>query len=139
MCFTLYILIYRTMKKFTEKKQEDEQLEFKKDKKGSKVASNDIESLDSQVDDVTKEFKLDGEWEIESIIDVSKHKPELNEAIVINAELGDKTVKRGDFIYITALIHRKNDSSYYHQTQMGVIKVRIVDIYNNLLVLNNIK
>jgi len=127
------------MKKFTEKKEEDEQLEFKKDTKNSKVVSNDIESLDGQVGDTTKDFKLEGEWEIESIIDVSKHKPELNEAIVINAELGDKSVKRGDFIYITALIHRKTDSAYYHQTQMGVIKVRIVDIYNNMLVLNNLK
>jgi len=126
------------MKKFTEKKEE-EQLEFEKDKKGSKIASNDIESLDDQVGDTTKDFKLDGEWEIESIIDVSKHKPDLNEAIIINAELGDKSVKRGDFIYITAMIHRKSDSAYYHQTQMGVIKVRIVDIYNNMLVLNNLK
>jgi len=126
------------MKKFTEKKEE-EQLEFEKDKKGSKIASNDIESLDDQVGDTAKDFKLDGEWEIESIIDVSKHEPDLNEAIVINAELGDKGIKRGDFIYITAMIHRKSDSSYYHQTQMGVIKVRIVDIYNNMLVLNNLK
>lgn len=126
------------MKKFTEKKAEDE-LEFKKDKKNSKKTSNDIESLDDQVNDTLDQFKVDGEWEIAEIIDVSKHEPEdINEKIVINAELGDKSVKRGDFIYITALIHRKGNSSYYHQTQMGVIKVRVVDIYNNLLVLNNL-
>ena len=127
------------MKKFTEKKEEDEQIEFQKDKKSSKVVSNDVESLDDQVDDTLKEYRLDGEWEIDSIIDVSKHDPEINEAIVINAELGQKGVKRGDHIYITALIHRKEQSTYYHQTQMGVIKCRITDIYNNLLILNTLK
>jgi len=127
------------MKKFTDKKEEYESIEFNKDKRGSKLASNDIETLDGQVEDTFKEFKVDGEWEIDEIIDVSKHEPVTNEAIIINAELGQKGVKRGDFIYITALIHRKEQSAYYHQTQMGVIKCRITDIYNNLLVLNGLK
>jgi len=70
------------MKKFTEKKEEDEQLEFKKDTKNSKVVSNDIESLDGQVCDTTKDFKLECEWEIESIIDVSKHKPDLTKLLL---------------------------------------------------------
>ena len=128
------------MKKFTEKKEEDEALEFEKDKKGSKIVSNDIESLEDQVDDTLNQYKVDGEWVIDEIIDVSKHMPEdTNEAIIINAELGQKGVKRGDFIYITALIHKKEQSAYYHQTQMGVVKCRITDIYNNLLILNTLK
>ena len=103
-----------------------------------KSLSNDIEDLQSDMNDSAEETKLDGEWVIDSIIDVTKNDPNLNEAIIVNAELGDKTVKRGDYIYVTALIHRKSGTAY-HQQQMGVIKTRVTDIYNNLFILNSIR
>ena len=109
-------------------------IDFKKDKE--EELSNDITELDDQVSDEVKSTILDGEWEIVNIIDVTTEKP-VNEAIIINAELGDKEVKRGDFIYITALINKKGRP--YHQSQMGVLKVRVVEIYNTLLVLNSLK
>ena len=109
-------------------------IEFKKDKE--EELSNDITELDDQVSDEVKSTILDGEWEIVNIIDVTTEKP-MNEAIIINAELGNKEVKRGDFIYITALINKKGRP--YHQSQMGVLKVRVVEIYNTLLVLNSLK
>ena len=110
-------------------------IDFKKDKEED--LSNDITELDDQVSDEVKGTILDGEWEIVNIIDVTTEKPAVNEAIIINAELGDKEVKRGDFIYITALINKKGRP--YHQSQMGVLKVRVVEIYNTLLVLNSLR
>lgn len=109
-------------------------IEFKKDKSNS--LSNDIDALDDQVSDEVKGTILDGEWEIVNVIDVSMDQP-TNESVVINAELGNKEVKRGDYIYITALLNKKDKP--YHQSQMGVIKVRVVEIYNTLLVLNQLK
>lgn len=109
-------------------------IDFKKDKE--EELSNDVTELDDQVSDEVKSTILDGEWEIVNIIDVTTEKP-VNEAIIINAELGDREVKRGDFIYITALINKKGRP--YHQSQMGVLKVRVVEIYNTLLVLNSLR
>jgi hypothetical protein len=128
------------MKKFTDITNKETSLDFKKSK--TKNLSNDIDSLNDQLDDQIKSTILDGEWEIKSVISVSTEPPtedqiKSNEAIVINAELGKDPVKRGDFIYITALINKKGN--YIHQGQMGVIKVRVVEIYNTLLVLNQLK
>lgn len=115
-------------------------IEFKKDK--PEDTSNDIETLDDQLDKEIENTKLPGEWEINSIISVSTDPPteediKSNEAIVINAELGKDPIKRGDFIYITALINKRGN--YTHQNQMGVVKVRVVEIYNTLLVLNQLR
>jgi hypothetical protein len=100
--------------------------------------SSDIESLDDQVDKAVKNTEIEGEWEIVDIIDVSSKPPNISEAIIINADLGDKKVKRGESIYITALINKSGASSY-HLNQMGVIKCRITEIYNSLLVLNQLR
>ena len=127
------------MKKFSNIVKEsimdkDISLDFNKEKTNN--LSSDIESLNNQVSDEVKSTILDGEWDIIDIIDVSKEPP-VNEAIVINAELGGTDVKRGDFLYVTALINKKDKP--YHQNQMGVLKVRVVEIYNTLLVLNSLK
>lgn len=129
------------MKKFSDISDKNSSLEFKKDK--AKDLSNDIDSLDDQLSDEVKSTILDGEWQIDSVLSISSEPPtedqiKSNEAIVINAELGKEPVKRGDFIYITALINKRG-SSMIHQSQMGVIKVRVVEIYNTLMVLNQLK
>ena len=127
------------MKKFTENiSDKNSKLDFESKRKKGEVLSDDIDELQDDINSFSEETTLDGEWVIDSIIDVTKNKPDLNEAIIINAELGDKTVKRGDYIYITAMIHRKTGSAY-HQQQMGVLKVRVTDIYNNLFILNSIR
>jgi hypothetical protein len=131
------------MKKFSkivESEDKEKTLDFKGDK--SNTTSDDVENLnDLMGDNLSDEIKasiVDGEWEIESIVDINTEPPkDINEAIVINAELGSKPIKMGDFIYITALIHKKGN--YIHPSQMGVIKVRIVEIYNTLLILNTLK
>jgi hypothetical protein len=123
------------MKKFTDLTKKDTKLDFEKDKPS--LISNDIENLDNQISDEVEGTKLEGEWEIQSIIDVSTEPPKTNEAIIVNADIGNKEIKRGEFIYITALINKKGRP--YHQSQMGVVKTRVVEIYNTLLVLNSIK
>ena len=128
------------MKKFSDITNKENSIDFDKEKQDS--LSNDIESLDKQLEDEIKSTKLEGEWEIKSVVSVSLDPPneeelKSNEAIVINAELGQKPIKRGDFIYITALINKKGN--YTHQNQMGVVKVRVVEIYNTLLVLNQLR
>lgn len=128
------------MKKFSDISNKESAILFKGQGQGE--LSNDINSLDDQIDSQIDSTKLDGEWKIDTVISVSLDPPDedfikSNEAIVVNAELGQKPVKRGDFIYITALINKTGN--YTHQNQMGVVKTRIVDIYNSLLVLNQLR
>jgi hypothetical protein len=116
------------MKKYTE---------FKTDT--NKPLSNDIEKLDDILDTEGSK-KLIGSWEIVSIVDISTKEP-INEGLqplIINAEVGNREIKRGEFIYITAQIKKPGQSTLYHHSQMGVIKVRIVDIYNTMTILNNL-
>jgi hypothetical protein len=44
--------------------------------------------------------------------------------------IGD--IKRGEIIYLTALLKRKGSQSYTTQTTTGILKCRIVDIYQGL-------
>jgi hypothetical protein len=129
------------MKKFSDISDKETHVDFKKEK--SDNLSKDVDSLDDQMSDEVKSTILDGEWQINSIVSISTEPPKeedinSNEAIVINAELGKDPVKRGDFIYITALINKRG-SNYTHQNQMGVVKCRVVEIYNTLLILNQLK
>jgi hypothetical protein len=127
------------MKKFSSITDKNTSIDFKK-KKQSDV-SNDIESLDNQIEKEIEGTKLDGSWEIVSIIDVSTEMPDVNEskALIINAEVGNREIKRGEHIYITAQIKRPGQTQAYHHNQMGVIKVRVVDIYNTMMILNSIR
>jgi hypothetical protein len=127
------------MKKFSKITDKDNSFDFKKLKQ--KGVSSDIENLDSQIEKEVEGTKLDGSWEIVSIVDVTTEMPDINEskAIIINAELGSREIKRGEFIYITAQIKKPGQSTAYHHSQMGVIKVRVVDIYNTMMILNNLR
>lgn len=125
------------MKKFSDISDKNSKLNFKKDK--FKSTSNDIQKLDDQLESEVEGTKLDGSWEIVSIIDVSKEMPKTNEAIIINAELGKGEIKRGEYIYITAQIKKPGQSQAYHQSQMGVIKCQVRDIYNTMYILNSLK
>ena len=127
------------MRSFSENiNDKEDSIEFKTKRGKKETTSSDVEKLDDLMGDEAQKTSLDGEWEIVSFIDVSKNEPDLNEAIIVNAELGDKNVKRGDYIYVTAMIHRKGGAAY-HQQQMGVIRCRVTDIYNNLFILNSLR
>lgn len=107
-------------------------------KKFTKTLSDDIEKVKTDLEKTSLKDRLLGEWEIDEVLGVSLEQPTTNENLVINAEIGQRDIKRGDYIYITALLRRKG-SSPIHQSQMGVIKTRVTDIYNSLLVLNSLK
>lgn len=124
------------MKKFTDINDKNTIIDFDKEKQ--KELSVDINTLNDQIEKDVKLDKLSGEWEIVNILDVSMNMP-VTEAIIINAELGKGEIKRGDFIYITAQIKKPNQTIAYHNMQMGVIKVRVVDIFNTMSILNNLK
>lgn len=82
---------------------------------------------------------LDGEWELEDIIAVSDEEPEdLDEAIVIGADFGNAKVARGKKIYITARIS-KREGELANRNQVAVIETRVVNIFQSLSILNQIK
>lgn len=58
---------------------------------------------------------------------------------VLNTDLSLKQVKRGDTIWLTALLQKPSNSTVYNSQTMSVIKARIVDIYYGLNKLNQMK
>ena len=116
----------------------DKGIEIKRDNK-QKNLSDDVNSF-SDIDFSQLEKIGDGEYTIIGIQDVSLtdpsiKDPELKEAMIVNADLAGKTVKRGDLIWITALVKK----DHFNISSMMVIKCRVTDLYKNLSVLNNIK
>ena len=80
--------------------------------------------------------KLSGEWEIESILDVTDKAPEnLDEKIIISADFGNAKISVGKVIYITARLVKREDEKYT-KIGVGVIKTRITGIFSNLSILN---
>ena len=121
------------------KTEKEKSLEIKK-KSNKDGLSNDIENLEDDVKKSDKKVKLD-KIEIIGVNQISttdplKDNPELKEsATIINADLGDKEASRGDILYITAMIKKKN----VNWNSMAVIKVRVVDIYQGLSMLNSLR
>lgn len=58
---------------------------------------------------------------------------------VLNTDLSLKQVKRGDTIWLTALLQKPSSSNVYNSQTMSVIKARISDIYYGLNKLNQMK
>ena len=104
-----------------------------------------ISLLEEYTDSLDVE-KLDPkEWEIEKVISIiqpdfieksleakSSSTPLMTDDVV-------KDVKRGDYLYITALLKPKNKSAAYNPGQIGVLKVKVVDLYYNLSALKYVK
>lgn len=135
----------KSFKKFvadaTRRKDKEEEKPFEMPKKGSTLEplTNDLEPIQDEIEKSQKSIKLkDEEWELVSIVDITTAEPKIKEAVIVNADLGNTEVSRGDVLYITATL-RKKEAKYYSQNVMGVIKVRVVDIYNSLSILNSLK
>ena len=99
-----------------------------------KELSLDIEEKCLEVD--IEKIDSDG-ISIESIIDVITEESIKENYIGVPTDLTSKPVKRGDVIYITAMI-RKDGSSMTSPATQAVIKLRVVDIYNGLSYLNKV-
>lgn len=114
--------------------------EIKKFKEYSNLA-DDVKSSEAFDMDGNK---ISGPLEIESIIDVfvdPSEIPGISESasgISMNTDLSVKEVKRGDNIWITALLRKPGTTSFNSPAVQGVIKVRVVDIYYGLQYLNKV-
>tara|TARA_B110001454_G_C12576079_1_gene374029 strand:+ start:224 stop:607 length:384 start_codon:yes stop_codon:yes gene_type:complete len=96
--------------------------------------ADDLSNIQKVIDKVEK--LEDSEYTIVSINDVSMDEPSnIDEATIINADLGGKEAKRGDILYITAMVQKKNAN----WNSMAVLKVRVVDMYKGLSILNTLK
>lgn len=73
--------------------------------------------------------------EIEQIVDIIKDESviaKIEENMTIDTSISVGEVKRGQILYLTALLKRPNQTVAFNQTTMGVLKVRIVDYYYGL-------
>lgn len=104
-----------------------------------------IKKFDQLSKDLEKEtFEVDDEkikgFEIESIIDIftEPEEKDISENVIgVPTSLTEKEVKRGDLIYITAMI-RKPGQSFTSPATQAVLKLRVVDIYQGLSYLNKV-
>jgi len=75
--------------------------------------------------------------------EIEKIENQLEESIaggpVFNTDLQLKQVKRGDTIWVTALLQKTKGTVWGTQSTMGVLKCRIQDIYYGLNKLKSIK
>lgn len=62
----------------------------------------------------------------------------VKENVTLDTSLVLKDIKRGQVLYLTALLEKNKTSSWNSQT-MGVVKVRVVDYYYGLNKLRTIK
>lgn len=102
-------------------------------KKG--IEKDEIEKLDTK------------EWQVKKIIDIIKDPKEIEElenqiqeakgGTVLSTDISAKDVKRGDTLWLTAILAPKNKSVAYAPGTMGVLKVRVVDIFYGLSKLKN--
>jgi hypothetical protein len=98
--------------------------------------SSDIDRKDLEIDIE----KLKGEYQIEEILDIftdPKDIPVKEGVMGVKADLSNKEIKRGEIIYITALV-RKAGHSVSSPAVQSVIKLRVVDIYHGLSMLNKV-
>lgn len=103
--------------------------------------SDDIEKEVLDLKDGEIKSKLNQKFEIESVIDVFTDPKDLplteSGLVAMNADLSNKNIKRGDTVYITAMV-KKEGQSFSSPSTQAVIKLRIVDIYHGLSYLNKI-
>lgn len=98
----------------------------------SKLDTGEYEPIEGDVDILQITGAVTDDEEIKEIEKVIKENITLDTSLVL------KDIKRGDIIYLTALLEKSKTSSWNAQT-MGVVKVRIVDYYYGLNKLRTIK
>lgn len=56
--------------------------------------------------------------------------------INLNTDIVGKDIKRGDYIYMTAILKKEKGTSFTSQATTAVVKLRVVEIYKGLKHLN---
>jgi hypothetical protein len=54
------------------------------------------------------------------------------DATPLTTDLSLKSVAKGDTLYITAVLYPKTTAAYYKPGKLGVLKVRVMDLYYDL-------
>lgn len=123
---------------------------FHESKKSNKKVDDEQEELSDDINDADLEIEGEpaekGDYEIESIIDVIVEPEEEKEygnsieenSVTVQSDMTVKEAKRGDIIWITALLRRKGTTSFNSPAKQGVLKLRIVDIYYGLQYINKV-
>ena len=98
----------------------------------SKLDSGEYEPIKGGVDILQIIGVINDEKEIESI------EKSIDENFSLDTSITVKDIKRGDIIYLTALLQKTKGQSFNSQS-LGVVKARIVDYYIGISKLNQIK
>ena len=98
----------------------------------SKLDSGEYEPIKGGVDILQIIGVINDEKEIESI------EKSIDENFSLDTSITVKDIKRGDIIYLTALLQKTKGKSFNSQS-LGVVKARIVDYYIGISKLNQIK
>lgn len=98
----------------------------------SKLDNGDYEKIKSPVKIVQITGIVSDEEEIKKLDEIAG-------GPVLNTDISLKQVKRGDIIWLTALLQKPSSSTIYNSQTMGVIKARIIDFYYGLNKLNQTK
>jgi hypothetical protein len=118
--------------------------EFKRKKEFDQLSSDIIALRELENGDIEKITDPVEIVQVTSVITYKDRIAKLEENIsggpTFNADLGVKEVKRGDIIWVTALLQKPQKSTSWNaQPYYGVIKCRIVDIFWGLNKLKTIK
>jgi len=133
------------IKKFEEFKIDHDNMNEKNEDNYQNLSS-DIEVLQKNSEGEIEKVDMK-EWEVAKIVDVIKDPKEIEElenhikeakgGMKLSTDLDAKDVKRGDTLWLTAILAPRNKSVAYSPGTMGVLKVRVVDIYYGLSKLKN--
>lgn len=106
---------------------------YLKEKDGYKPLADDILALQKTEDG---EFiPIKEPVKIEQIVDIIKDEKtikKIEENITVDTNVSVGEVKRGQILYLTAMLSRPHQTTPFNQTTMGVIKVRVIDYFYGL-------
>ena len=94
------------------------------------VSKND----DGSFEKITEPINI---LQITGLVTDEEELKKIDEAFTLDTSLTVKDIKRGDILYLTALLERTSGTSINSQ-KLGVLKVRVVDYYIGLNKLNQI-
>ena len=104
-----------------------------------KDLSDDIVALSKKEDGTYEEIKEPiSILQVTGLITDEEEIKKITEAFTLDTSLVVKDIKRGDILWLTALLEKTNTQSRNAQN-WGVVKVRVVDYYWGLNKLNTIK
>ena len=120
--------------KFLQKKQK----QFDKEKEFSPL-SDDVVALSKIDDDTYEEIKEPVNiLQVTGMVTDEEEIKKIKEAFTLDTSVVIKDIKRGDILWLTALLEKTTGAARNPQT-WGVVKVRIVDYYWGLNKLQTLK